>query len=208
MNDEAPPIPLANPDLIGHSRAEAALRQAVNGGRMAHAWLFSGPKGIGKATLAYRLARYVLCRGSAEEAVGEKMQCLFGADSADAVAPALGLETDPEHPVFRRIIAGSHADLMVVERELDEKTGRAKGQILVDAVREVKGFLSMTAGEGSWRVVIIDGADEMNRNAANALLKALEEPPERTLLVLVCHNAGRLLPTIRSRCRHLPLRPR
>ena len=184
--------PRANPDLIGHPEAEAGLRGALEAGRLAHAWLITGPKGIGKATLAHRFARYVLAHGTA---------------AARAVDGDPGLYLDPGHPVFRRTLAGSHADLMVVERAIDEKTGRRKGQITVDAIRAVKSFLGLTAGEGAWRVVVIDSADDMNRNAANALLKVLEEPPPQALVLLVSHNPGGLLPTIRSRCRRLTLRP-
>jgi DNA polymerase-3 subunit delta' len=205
--------PRANPDLTGHLEAEESLRRALEAGRLAHAWLITGPKGIGKATLAHRFARYVLAHGAALAAAGKADDGpgLFG-DELPAADPApqgegQGLHLDPDHPVFHRTLAGSHADLMVIERQIDEKTGRRKGQITVDAIRGVKGFLSLTAGEGAWRVVVIDAADDMNRNAANALLKVLEEPPPQALVLLVSHNPGGLLPTIRSRCRQLTLRP-
>lgn len=206
---EIPPI--ANPDLVGHGIAETLLKRSFKSNNMAHAWIFAGPKGIGKATLAHRFARYVLANGEVGlkemEPTGPN---LFDTDPNDAaVGNGEGddLFMPSEHPIFQRAVAGSHADLMVIERRVDEKTGRRKSQILVDEVRRVKGFLSHTAGEGAWRVVIIDSADEMNRNAANALLKVLEEPPARALMILVCHNPGRMLPTIRSRCRTLNLRP-
>ncbi|HAD86368.1 MAG TPA: DNA polymerase III subunit delta' [Rhodospirillaceae bacterium] len=220
MSDEADPDggpdPRSNPDLIGHLAAEENLRGALEAGRLAHAWLITGPKGIGKATLAHRFARYVLAHGAeivaaraAQEAAGPG---LFG-EELPAPEPIAepgegeGLYLDPAHPVFHRTLAGSHADLMVIQRAVDEKTGRLKGQITVDAIRAVKSFLSLTAGEGAWRVVVIDCADDMNRNAANALLKVLEEPPPQALVLLVSHNPGSLLPTIRSRCRRLTLRP-
>lgn len=208
--------PRANPDLIGHLEAEESLRTALEAGRLAHAWLITGPKGIGKATLAHRFARYVLTHGAilAKTRTSDDGPGLFG-DAPPAPEPAApgagaagqGLYLDPADPVFHRTLAGSHADLMVVERAFDEKTGRRKGQITIDAIRAVKGFLSKTAGEGAWRVVVIDCADDMNRNAANALLKVLEEPPPQALVLLVSHNPGSLLPTIRSRCRRLTLRP-
>ena len=208
--------PRANPDLIGHLEAEDSLRTALEAGRLAHAWLITGPKGIGKATLAHRFARYVLSHGAvlAKAAPTNDGPGLFG-DALPEPAPmpagageeGQGLYLDPAHPVFHRTLAGSHADLMVVECAIDEKTGRRKGHIPVDAIRAVKSFLSLTAGEGAWRVVVIDSADDMNRNAANALLKVLEEPPPQALVLLVSHNPGSLLPTIRSRCRRLTLRP-
>jgi DNA polymerase-3 subunit delta' len=189
------PAPRANPDLIGHEPAEAALRQLFDSLRLPHALLLSGPRGIGKATLAFRLARYVLSGG------GEGGLDMFGAP----VEPGLGVS--PESGVFRRVAAGGHADLLTVERAFDPRRKRLRSEIVVDDVREIGAFLHLTAAEGGWRVVIVDGADAMNRNAANALLKILEEPPRRTVLLLVAHSPGRLLPTIRSRCRQMKLAP-
>jgi DNA polymerase-3 subunit delta' len=110
-------------------------------------------------------------------------------------------------PVFRRVAAGTHADLLTIEREWDEKKKRMKKQIAADTAREIPPFLHLTPAEGGWRVVILDGAEDVNPQSANALLKVLEEPPSRAILILVCSAAGRLLPTIRSRCRHLALAP-
>jgi DNA polymerase III subunit delta' len=180
----APP-PRANPILRGHATTEAMLADAMRSGRMHHAWLITGPAGIGKATLAYRFARRLLA----------------GIPTGDTLA------LPPDHPSFRRVAAGTHADLLTVEREWDPKRKRLRGEIVVDDVRRVADFLRRTPAEGGWRVVVLDGAEDLNRNAANALLKMLEEPPARAILLLVCSAAGRLLPTIRSRCRRLPLGP-
>lgn len=183
--------------LFSHAEAAQTLLDAYNSGRMHHAWLITGPRGIGKATLAYRFARFILAQGGEGGDAG-----LFGAPEKPA-----NLDIDTESSVFRRVAAGGHGDLKVIERRLDEKTGKMRTVIRVEDVRDVGHYLSMTAAEGGWRVVIIDSADEMNVNAANAVLKTLEEPPKRALLLLVCHNPGRLLPTIKSRCRRLALRP-
>ncbi|MFO1059289.1 MAG: DNA polymerase III subunit delta' [Dongiaceae bacterium] len=189
--------PRANPELIGHAAAERALADAYASGRLAHAWLIAGPRGIGKATLAFRFARWLLAGGAAGEGPG-----LFGAP-----APSSDLAVPAEDPVFRLVASGGHPDLLTVERSVDEKSERLRTEITVADVRAVGGFLRLTPAMGGWRIVVVDGADEMNRNAANALLKLLEEPPGRSLLLLVCHAPGQLLPTIRSRCRRLDLPP-
>ena len=189
-------VPRANPDLLGHEPAETTLRRLFEQNRMPHALLLTGPRGIGKATLAFRLARFVLARSAGELDAG-----LFG----DAAGE--GLWIAPETGVFRRVASGGHADLLTVERAYDPRRRRLRGEIVVDDVREIANFLRLTPAEGGWRVVIVDGADEMNRNGANALLKILEEPPSRALLLLVAHSPGRLLPTIRSRCRRMVLSP-
>lgn len=206
-----PLLPSRTLDLVGHEAAEREVLDAWTSGRMHHAWLISGPRGIGKATLAYRIARFVLAQGATDAgaAAAAAGPSLFG----DALPPVMptALDLPPDHPVVRRVAAGGHGDLRVIQRELveDKKTKRlrAQGVITVDAVRGIGHFLSMTSAEGGWRIVLIDGAEEMNRNAANAVLKVLEEPPRRALLLLVSHNPARLLPTIRSRCRRLPLTP-
>ncbi len=202
MSDE-PLTPRENPDLIGHELAEKTMLDSFNSGRLHHAWLITGPKGIGKATLAYRFGRFLLSqRGEGGESADGGM---FG-DSLPKATPD-SLYLSPESPIFHRISSHGHGDLMTIERKMDEKKGKRQSQIVVEGVRGIGRFLSMTASEGGWRVVIIDAADEMNRNAANAVLKVLEEPPKRAILLLVCHNPGRLLPTIKSRCRKLTLKP-
>jgi len=176
--------PRANPDFAGQEAAEAQLQASYRSGRLPHAWLIAGRGGIGKATLAFRFARFLLAGGD----------------------PASGsMAVDPAHPVFRRVAASGHADLLTVERQFDEEKGRTKKDIAVDDVRRIGPFLRLTAAEGGWRVVIVDGADGMNRAGQNAILKILEEPPNRALLLLVTERPAALLPTIRSRCRVLGL---
>jgi DNA polymerase III subunit delta' len=193
------PEPRKNPFLIGHDEAEARLLDAFVAGKLPHAVIIGGPRGIGKATLAFRLARFLLSQPARPPGPD-----LFGVPPA----PPTSLALPPEHPVFKRVAAGGHADLLTVERAIDPKRkDRLRSEIVVDDAREVAGFLRLTPAEGGWRIVVIDSADEMNRNAANALLKILEEPPRSSMLMLVSHNPGRLLPTIRSRCRKLALKP-
>jgi DNA polymerase-3 subunit delta' len=175
--------PRENDRLIGHVPAQTAILEALRGGRLHHAWLISGADGVGKATLAYRFARRLLAGGGKT------------------------LDMAPSDPVFRRVAAGTHADLLTVEREWDEKKKRMKKAIAAETARAIPPFLHLTPAEGGWRVVIVDGAEDLNAQSANALLKVLEEPPPRAVLILVCSAAGRLLPTIRSRCRHLVLPP-
>lgn len=201
-NQDQAPAPRHNPDLLGQDEAANTLADGFASGKLAHAWMLSGPKGIGKATLAYRFARHVLAAPSEHAASAG----LFGAEEmpvqrSDGADP---LYMAPEHPIFQRVAASGHADLMTVERTLGT-TGKLRSEIVVNDVREVIRFLNLTAGEGGWRTVIVDSADELNPNAANALLKVLEEPPPKAMIMLVCHNPGRLLPTIRSRCRKLRL---
>ena len=162
--------------LFGHEAALDEFANALESGRMHHAWLLVGPEGIGKATLAYRFARAVLAGGET---------------------------VDGDHKVFRKVAALSHPNLLLIRRSWIEKSKRYSQWIGVDEVRRLRAFLGNTAGEGGWRVVIVDRADELNQNAANALLKALEEPPSKTLFLLISSAEGRLPVTIRSRARTL-----
>jgi DNA polymerase-3 subunit delta' len=187
---EAPP-PRETQAWFGHAAAERALLEAYRGGRIPHAWLIGGPIGIGKATLAYRMARFVLAHPD---------------PSAPAVQGATSLAVDPSHPAARRVAARAHPDLLVLERTVGD-SGALRTVITVEEVRRTIGFFGRTAGEGGWRLCIVDAADELQYpQGSNALLKVLEEPPRRALFLVVSHAPGRLLPTIRSRCRHLALR--
>jgi len=194
------PEPRENAYFTGHDTAEQSFLDAWSSGRLAHAWLICGPRGIGKATLAYRMARFALSqKDSSAEGPG-----LFG----DAAPSEPTLQMSGEDTVFKRVAAQGHGDFRAIERAwADTKMSKRKASIAVNDVRGIGQFLRLTPAEGGWRVVIIDAADEMNRNAENAVLKVLEEPPARALIFLVSHNPARLLPTIRSRCRRLDLGP-
>lgn len=205
---ELPPdslhAPLCESELSGHETAERALLDAWAGGRLHHAWLITGPQGIGKATLACRFARFLLARGTRESQT-EARPSLFGGDASADIPTSLYVS--PDDSAFRRIAARGHADLFTVTLGFDVKRNRERKVIVVDDVRDIRSFISLTPAEDGYRVVIIDGAEDMNKNAANALLKMLEEPPPRTIFLLISHAPGRLLPTIRSRCRTLALHP-
>jgi DNA polymerase-3 subunit delta' len=179
--------------LLGHAAAERSLLAAWRSGRMPHAWLITGPKGIGKATLAFRFARHVLATA--------------GWPAADTAPTGDSLDMAPDDPVFRAVAGFSHPGLLTVERQWDPKRKVWQSVLSVDAVRRMGRFFSMKAAPGAWRVCIIDAADDMNRSAANAALKMVEEPPERGSVFLIAHAPGGLLPTIRSRCRVLALQP-
>jgi len=190
-----PPHPRTVRDLVGHTEARARITTAWQAGRMPHALLISGARGIGKATFAYWIARGLLTHGDASPA--DDGPSLFG-DPLPA-APK-DLSVDPNDPIARRVDAGSHGDLIVAEAP-------AGGELKVDDIRALLSPLRLTAQSGGWRVVLIDGADRMNRNAQNALLKTLEEPRNRVAVLMIAESGGRLLPTIRSRCRRVPLSP-
>ena len=192
---EGAPHPRDTLHLIGQRGAEAIFLDAYAAGRLHHAWLLTGPLGVGKATLAWRIVRFLLA--TPENAGGG----LFG----DAPVAPETLDIDPDHPVVRRIRAGSEGRLFVLRRAWDEDKKRLKTVITVDEVRRMRTFLHMSAADGGRRAVIVDPADEMNTAAANALLKMLEEPPHGVTFLIVSHQPSRLLPTIRSRCRELRL---
>ncbi|MDW5313640.1 DNA polymerase III subunit delta' [Rhizobium sp. PL01] len=181
--------PAENMRLFGHAEAEHFLAQSYRSGKGHHAILIEGPEGIGKATLAFRFANHVLTHPE------------------PAQAPAELADPDPNSIVSRQIASGASHNLLHLTRPSDEKTGKVKSAITVDEVRRAGKFFSQTSGTGNWRIVIVDPADDLNRNAANAILKILEEPPKRSLFLVLTHAPGKLLPTIRSRCLPLQLKP-
>ena len=181
--------PSENTHLFGHDSAQAFLAQSYRSGKGHHAILIEGPEGIGKATLAFRFTNHVLNHPEPQ-------------DAPDALE-----DPDPASPVFRQIAGGASHNLLHLSRPADAKTGKLKSAITVDEIRRAGKFFSQTSGTGNWRIVIVDTADEMNRAAANAVLKILEEPPKRALFLMLSHAPGKLLPTIRSRCLPLTLRP-
>ena len=187
------PHPRDTQRLLGQDAAEQEFLRAFASGRMHHGWMLTGPKGVGKATLAYRIARFLLATPMVQD------DDMFGAPP-----PPDSLDIDREHPVARRIQAGAEAGLKTVIRTLTD-TGRLSDMIRADDIRALNSFFGLSATDGGRRVVIVDAADEMNTQAANALLKMLEEPPANTTLLLIAHQPSRLLPTIRSRCRTLRL---
>jgi DNA polymerase III subunit delta' len=180
------PHPRQQTKFFGHAAAEAEILAAWNRGRLPHALLLGGPEGIGKATLAYRIARFLLS------------------------APKIGAKTlaiPADHPATRQVAALSHPDLVVLRRIASEEGKKPPSEIPVDEVRRATLFFGSTAAMGGWRVAIVDSVDELNANGTNALLKVLEEPPPQSLFLLISHTPGRLIATIRSRCQKLSLRP-
>ena len=192
---EGAPHPRDTRRLIGQDHAEAGFLEAYAADRLHHAWLLTGPLGVGKATLAWRLARFLLATPEAEGGG------LFG----DAPPAPATLDIADDHPAARRIHAGSEGRLYLLRRAWDEDKKRLKTVITVDEVRKLRNFLHLSSTDGGRRVVIVDPADEMNISAANALLKMLEEPPHGVVFLLISHRPSGLLPTIRSRCRELRL---
>lgn len=198
-NEEAPPEsdrfedaphPRETTALFGHAAAEAEFLDAYRGGRLPQAWLIGGREGIGKATLAWRVARFLLAHPDPR---------------LPAVARATDLFVSPDNPAARRIAAMAHADATVLRREWDPKSKKHFTEIRVDDVRKTINMFHHSASEGGWRVAIVDCADDLNRSSANALLKMIEEPPPKSLFLLVTHRPARIMPTIRSRSRRLML---
>ena len=193
--------------LIGHRDAQRHLLMAAAQGRLPHALLLSGPRGIGKATFAQFVTAALVSGTLAEDAVeNAAADSLFGDILPPSAAPET-LHIDPNHPQVRLFSNNAHPDVLWITRPWDEKQERQKSEIPVELVREAIGFARRTPALSRWRVIVVDAVDELNTNAANALLKILEEPPAGMILLLVSHMAARVLPTIRSRCRVLPLQP-
>ena len=178
--------------LIGHERAEAEMLSAYREGRLAHAWLIGGREGIGKATLAWRFARFVLANPD---------------PASKAVREAPNLHVEPNHSAARLLAQLAHPDFALIRREWQGATKRLATEISVEAVRHGLQVFQLSAAFGGWRVAIVDCAEDLNRNSANALLKMVEEPPQRSLILIISHRPGQVLPTIRSRCRRLRLDP-
>jgi DNA polymerase-3 subunit delta' len=174
--------------LVGHQSALATASRAIRAGRPPQGWLISGPPGVGKATFAFRVARYLLAFGATDR----------GAED---------LSVPENDPASVQVSAGGHPGLLVLQRGINASTGKPMTVLGVEEIRKLAGFFGMTSGAGGWRIAIVDTADDMNTQAANALLKALEEPPARAMLMLLSNAPGQLLPTIRSRCQRLDLRP-
>lgn len=195
--DQVPgaPHPRETQCLFGQDTAEQEFLSAFTSDRLHHGWLITGPRGVGKATLAWRIARFLLATPPSQD------DGLFGAGP-----PPTSLDIDPDHPVAHRIRAKAEPGLALVTRSRNDKD-KLRNEIVVEDIRKLGRFFGLSAADGGRRVVIVDSADEMNASAANALLKMLEEPPARTTLLLVSHQPSRLLPTIRSRCRTLRLAP-
>ncbi|HAJ48740.1 MAG TPA: DNA polymerase III subunit delta', partial [Alphaproteobacteria bacterium] len=179
--------PRAQQYLFGHQRAARILADAARRGSLPHAVLISGPKGVGKATLAWRLIRALMGRGRGE------------------IADDLGMPSAV--PAAALIEKLSHPDIMLLRRLWDDRAKKFGAEIPVDEVRRLSAFLGRHSAQGGWRIAIIDVADDLSRGAENALLKTLEEPPAQALIILVSHAPGSLLPTTRSRCWHIALRP-
>jgi DNA polymerase-3 subunit delta' len=188
------PHPRETQRLLGQDAAEAAFLDAFNSARMHHAWMITGPRGVGKATLAWRIAKFLLSQPEGDV----DQDSMFGAPPAPTT-----LDPEENHPAVRRAMSLGEPRLFLCRRPWDDKAKRLKKDITVDEVRKLKSFFSLSATDGGWRIAIVDDMDLLNTSAANALLKVLEEPPAKTILLLVSHQPARLLPTIRSRCRDL-----
>ncbi len=185
---EEVPAPGEHLALFGHDNALTTIETAFNSNKMHHAWLIAGPRGIGKASFALKVAGNILRNPNPEN--GQKWN-----------------DDDLDDPVWSKIAKGGHPNILHLSKPYDSKIKKFKTTLTVDEIRRTVSFFGTTAGEDSWRFCIVDSADDMNASAANSLLKILEEPPQRTIFFVLANSPAKLLPTIRSRCRQLPLRP-
>jgi DNA polymerase-3 subunit delta' len=186
------PAPWETVDLIGHDAAEQLLLDAYRRRRLPNAFVIGGPEGIGKATLAWRFARFILAHPD---------------PTAEPVQTAASLSVAPDHPVARRMIARAHSDIVVLRREYNDRTRKHFADIRVEDVRKMLHRFQQAAAAGGYRIAILDSAEDLNRASANALLKIVEEPPSRSLFLIIAQRPAMLLPTIRSRSRVLRLHP-
>jgi DNA polymerase-3 subunit delta' len=190
---------------LGHEAQEALFIDLFKKNSMPHAMIFSGLEGIGKTTMAFRLARFLFKHGKVNS--NDDHGGLFGKEAEVLPHEINSLDVDPSDPVFRLIASGGHPDFLHIRRLFDKSKGRQDAGLKVETIREVEPFLRKTASEGGWRVVIVEDADTMNRNAQNAILKILEEPPANVLIMLIAHRPGLLIPTIHSRSRNIQFTP-
>lgn len=199
IEEFAPPVetPPSSPRTmrvcLGHEGQELQILKLFNDNHMPHALIFAGLEGIGKSTLGFRLARFLL----AQEAEGGMF----------APPPPQTLDISPEHPASRKVASGAHPDFLSIERKVDEAKGKKAGTLDIAEIRKIVPFLRLSSSDGGWRVVLVDDADMMGRGAQNAILKILEEPPPKTLIILIAHRPGALIPTIRSRARTMLFKP-
>jgi DNA polymerase-3 subunit delta' len=197
----------ANPELLGLEETEAKLLEMWNSEKFPHALAICGPKGIGKATLAFHLARFILNETENESSSGlfsHAQDALFGGEDVPVTKLAVGQDTR----AYKQVISGGHPDILAIgDFYKGEELADPDYKPNVEDIRKIPQFLSKTAGYGGWRIVLVDNADKMMTSAQNAILKVLEEPPKKTLMLLVVHREGAMLPTIKSRIRTLRMQP-
>ena len=202
MIDEAPesdksegcPHPRKTVNLFGHQKAQTEILNALKSKKIHHAWLVCGPKGIGKATLAWKMARTLLTMASS-------------AVNSDGINSITNLNVAIDNPIYKKTLALTEPKLHLLRRNWDPKTEKFRQSITIEDIRALKGFFHLSSTDDGRRIVIIDSADDLQPAGANALLKILEEPPVKTTILIISHNPSRLLPTIKSRCRMLNLKP-
>lgn len=183
------PLPAETQTILGHDEPLSRLTQSYASGRIHHGWLLTGPKGIGKSAIAFAMARHILSH------------------PATQTAPTVYDSTTLNSSISAQVANGAHPNLLHLSRPWDSKAKRFKTKLTVDEIRQMQRFFGLTAGAGGWRICIVDAADDLNANSANGLLKMLEEPPKRTIIFVIAHVVGGLLPTIRSRCQTLRFDP-